>query len=148
MNRIKVNYYFFYDFFLNTRTVDDASGRFTNGFFWGNSYFMGSATECHYIGQNYIQKNVKIEGSPSSIEEVREFNEEPRKKFNTGLSGANSWSNVAASFDDTPPYRLGFYMMRLSVNTSRYMSVRIELTRLLHNERSGEHSRTHILLLI
>ncbi|XP_011155276.1 O-acyltransferase like protein isoform X2 [Harpegnathos saltator] len=105
--------------------VDDASGRFTNGFFWGNSYFTGSATECSYIGQDYSRKNSNKIPLESSMEEVREFNTEPRKKINRvgGVSGANLLET--SSFDDRPPYRLGFYMMRLSLNASRYTSTRV-----------------------
>lgn len=29
--------------------VDDASGRYTNGFFYGNNYFMGSLSLCTSI---------------------------------------------------------------------------------------------------
>lgn len=105
--------------------MDDASGRFTNGFFWGNSYFTGSATECDYIGQEYFRKSSGTAPLDSSIEEVREFNAEPRKKINTGGSGSGLLESL--SFDDRPPYRLGFYMMRLSLNASRYTSVSIAL---------------------
>jgi hypothetical protein len=100
--------------------VDDASGRFTNGFFWGNSYFTGSATECDYIGQIYTRKNSRI-NMKSSIEEVREFNAEPQKRVNLGLSGTNSWVETMST--DISPYRLGFYMMRLSINASQYTTV-------------------------
>lgn len=101
--------------------MDDASGRFTNGFFWGNSYFTGSATECDYIGQDYSRKNSDKVAPESPIEEVREFNAEPRKKINLGGSGTGLLETL--SFDDRPPYRLGFYMMRFSLNASRYTSV-------------------------
>ncbi|XP_032674877.1 O-acyltransferase like protein isoform X2 [Odontomachus brunneus] len=103
--------------------TDDASGRYTNGFFWGNSYFTGSATECDYIGQEYFRKNPDTLPLDSSIEELREFNAEPRKKVNTGGSGSGLLETL--SFDDRPPYRLGFYMMRLSLNASRYTSTRV-----------------------
>ncbi|XP_072743886.1 nose resistant to fluoxetine protein 6-like isoform X2 [Anoplolepis gracilipes] len=102
--------------------VDDASGRYTNGFFWGNSFFTGSATECEYIGQDYSRKNLKI-GTESSIEEVREFNAEPRKLISADHSGSNTWFQTDPI--DTLPYRLGFYMMRLSVNASRYTTTRL-----------------------
>ncbi|KAF7388052.1 hypothetical protein HZH66_010819 [Vespula vulgaris] len=82
--------------------VDDASGRYTNGFFWGNSYFTGSATECQYIGQNYVRKNEKPT-STSTIDEVQEFNTEPHKKGNLGLSGTNL---LTQTFIDQPPYPL------------------------------------------
>ncbi|XP_036139325.1 nose resistant to fluoxetine protein 6 isoform X2 [Monomorium pharaonis] len=97
--------------------VDDASGRFTNGFFWGNSYFTGSATECEYIGKNpsytYF-KNVQ-DSKVSMFEEVREFNTEPRKRINTGLSGADSWMETNTV---EIPFQLGFYMLKLSINIS------------------------------
>ncbi|KAK2576733.1 hypothetical protein KPH14_005386 [Odynerus spinipes] len=94
--------------------VDDASGRYTNGFFWGNSYFTGSATECEYIGRDYVRRNQPAAPIPT-IEEVRAFNAEPRKKANDGLSGANL---LTQTFIDRPPYPLGFYMMRISINTT------------------------------
>lgn len=101
-------------FFLFFFTVDDASGRYTNGFFWGNSYFTGSATECEYIDQNYVRKNEKAT-SASTIDEVQEFNTEPHKKGNLGLSGTNL---LTQTFIDQPPYPLGFYIMRISINTT------------------------------
>ncbi|EZA56840.1 Nose resistant to fluoxetine protein [Ooceraea biroi] len=102
--------------------VDDASGRFTNGFFWGNSYFTGSATECDYIGEIHTRKNSKI-NVESSIEEVREFNAEPRKTMNFGLSGTNTWIQTTST--DVPPYHLGFYMMRIFINASQYTATRL-----------------------
>lgn len=88
--------------------MDDSSGRYTNSFFWGNSYYLGSSTECTYINEDY-EKKMK-----STVEEVEEFNMEPRKR-NAGLSGNNLWSG---SRSDKPPYKLGFYMMTISVNAS------------------------------
>lgn len=107
-------------YFPSSVQVDDASGRFTNGFFWGNSYFTGSATECDHIGQIYPRKNSKIDVA-SSIEEVREFNAEPRKTMNPGLTGSDTWTQTISI--ETPPYRLGFYMMTLSINASQYTTV-------------------------
>ncbi|XP_063984194.1 O-acyltransferase like protein isoform X1 [Diachasmimorpha longicaudata] len=93
--------------------ADDASGRYTAGFFWGNSYFMGSATECEYIGYDYSKKNEKFL-SVESINEVQEFNEQPKMKVkvNKGLSG----SRLSYKVPDTPPYKLGFFMMTISIN--------------------------------
>ncbi|XP_011314340.1 uncharacterized protein [Fopius arisanus] len=93
--------------------ADDASGRYTTGFFWGNSYFMGSATECAYIGYDYSKRNEKFV-SVESFSEVQEFNEEPKKKINKGLSG----SHISYKVPDTPPFKLGFFMMTISINDS------------------------------
>ncbi|XP_015601894.1 nose resistant to fluoxetine protein 6 isoform X2 [Cephus cinctus] len=90
--------------------VDDASGRFTNGFLWGNSYFTGSATECAYISRDYSKKNEKY---VPTFTEARQFTSEPKKKANTGLSGA---SLLPPSVSDRPPFELGFYMMKIKIN--------------------------------
>ncbi|KAL6265109.1 hypothetical protein P5V15_005199 [Pogonomyrmex californicus] len=99
--------------------VDDASGRFTNGFFWGNSYFTGSASECDYIGKNAVHdtysKNYIKNSKDTTFEEVREFNMEPRKRINKGLSGTNIWTQANSV---EMPFQLGFYMLKLSVNVS------------------------------
>ncbi|CAG5094964.1 Similar to nrf-6: Nose resistant to fluoxetine protein 6 (Caenorhabditis elegans) [Cotesia congregata] len=87
--------------------ADDASGRFTNGFFWGNSYFIGSATECTYIGYNYTKANDKFATSGS-------HSSEPKKK-NVGFSGSQLFSN---SLPDHPPYKLGFFTLTILVNNT------------------------------
>ena len=99
-------------------TADDASGRYTNGFFWGNSYFTGSASECSYIGYDFNKKNMKFPPKPSVvsssvINEAAEFNTEPKKKTNTGLSRAHLLSPIVS---DNPPYKLGFFMMKILIN--------------------------------
>lgn len=99
--------------------VDDASGRFTNGYFWGNSYFTGSATECDYIGKTpshhtYSKKHVE-DSKVTTFEKNHEFHTESHKKINMGFSGANSWSET--DFVETP-FQLGFYMLKLSINVS------------------------------
>ncbi|XP_031849499.1 O-acyltransferase like protein-like [Nomia melanderi] len=92
--------------------VDDASGRYTNSFFWGNSYYVGSSTECVYINENYSRK-MKTVVKPA-MEEAAEFNAEPQKR-NAGLTENNFWSE---SMTVKPPYKLGFYMMTISINAS------------------------------
>lgn len=94
-------------------SVDDASGRFTNGFFWGNSYFTGSATECDYIGKDpslymYSKKDPK----DTTFEKIHM---ESPKRINAGFSGANIWTEP--DFVEIP-FQLGFYMLKLSVNVS------------------------------
>nr|XP_034194410.1 O-acyltransferase like protein-like isoform X2 [Osmia lignaria] len=92
--------------------VDDASGRYTNGFFWGNSYYVGSSTECAYINENYSRK-MKT-NHQQEVEERDLANTEPRKR-NDGFSGNNLWSETRS---DKAPFKLGFYMMTISVNVS------------------------------
>jgi len=105
-------------------SVDDASGRFTNGFFWGNSYFTGSATECEYIGKNlshYIYSKTVKNPKITTFKEIREFHSESQKRINTGFSGANTRSQIDSV---EIPFQLGFYMLKLSINIS-YIPVSI-----------------------
>ncbi|XP_076755818.1 nose resistant to fluoxetine protein 6 isoform X2 [Xylocopa sonorina] len=94
--------------------MDDSSGRYTNSFFWGNSYYVGSATECAYIDKDYGRRITETRRNASSLDEVEEFNTEPRKR-NNGPSGNNLWTGTTM---DKPPYKLGFYMMTISVNAT------------------------------
>ncbi|XP_066593755.1 nose resistant to fluoxetine protein 6-like isoform X2 [Prorops nasuta] len=91
--------------------ADDATGRYTNGFFWGNSYFLGSATECTYISQDYSKRNQKIQ-VPS---EVEEFNAEPHWRTKSTPIGQNVWEPYT---NDKAPYDMGFFTMRISYNSS------------------------------
>ncbi|XP_046473634.1 nose resistant to fluoxetine protein 6 [Neodiprion pinetum] len=97
---------------LWARKMDDASGRFANSFYWGNSYFMGSATECSFIGMDYNKGNQQF---TTAANEVREFTSEPRKKKNYGLSGAGL---LSPTISDIPPFKIGFYMIKINVNGS------------------------------
>lgn len=101
--------------FFDIFSVEDASGRFTNGFYWGNSFFMGSATECNFIGMDYGKSNQHLPSMLTSISsnEVREFTTEPRKKKNHGLSGD---SLLSPTVSDIPPFKIGFYMIKINLN--------------------------------
>ncbi|XP_016911048.1 nose resistant to fluoxetine protein 6-like isoform X1 [Apis cerana] len=96
--------------------ADDASGRYTNSFLWGNSYYVGSATQCAYIGEDYKREMTKIHQNGS----IEDFNIESRKK-NSGLSGKDFWIGTKL---DKPPYKLGFYIMTISVNNTLFPTVR------------------------
>lgn len=91
-------------------SVEDSSGRYTNSFFWGNSFFVGSATECNFIGMDYSKGNQLLTTSPN---EVREFTAEPKKKKNHGLSGDML---LTPTISDAPPFKIGFYMMKININ--------------------------------
>ncbi|XP_026669927.1 nose resistant to fluoxetine protein 6-like isoform X2 [Ceratina calcarata] len=93
--------------------VDDSSGRYTNSFFWGNSYYVGSATECAYIDEDYGRK-VKGTRRNSSTGNGDESNGESRKK-NAGLTENDLWTETKL---EKPPYKLGFFMMTISVNAT------------------------------
>ncbi|XP_033352837.1 nose resistant to fluoxetine protein 6-like isoform X1 [Bombus vosnesenskii] len=99
--------------------ANDASGRYTNGFLWGNSYYVGSATQCAYINEDYGRKIVKIQEKP--MEEAKEFNSEPQKRHG-GLTENNLWTGTRSN---KSPHKLGFYMMTISVNTTLFPTTRM-----------------------
>lgn len=53
------------------------------------------------------------------MEEVKEFNREPRKKHG-GLTENNLWTGARSN---KSPHKLGFYMMTISVNTTLFPTV-------------------------
>ncbi|XP_043523193.1 nose resistant to fluoxetine protein 6 isoform X2 [Frieseomelitta varia] len=94
--------------------ANDASGRYTNSFFWGNSYYVGSSIQCAYINEDYGKKVMK--NKPTE-----ELNTESRKKHG-GLTSNDLW--IGTRFDK-PPYKLGFYMMTISLNTTFFPRIRM-----------------------
>lgn len=102
--------------------MDDATGRFSQGFYWGNSYFTGSATECEYIGQGVSDLGATNLNHPEDTITMPQFNlqqEEPQKKRVQQAPVVLD----AKFLDDRPPYPLGFYIVRISVNGSILPSV-------------------------
>ncbi|XP_034948317.1 O-acyltransferase like protein-like [Chelonus insularis] len=98
--------------------AEDSSGRFTNSFFWGNSYFTGSATECTYIGYDYTKKNYKFASSSQLLSpdsEVENAKVDLKKKINIGFSGSQV---LSPDIPDDPPYKLGFFMMTILLNNT------------------------------
>ena len=91
--------------------MDDASGRYTNGFFWGNSYYTGSATECYFIGTR--NEKVTSPSTATSVNGLQEFNNEPKIRRN---AASNVLQFVSENISDDPPYPLGFFIMKISLN--------------------------------
>lgn len=100
---------------LSFVTANDASGRYTNSFFWGNSYYVGSSIQCDYINEDYGRKMMKTRQNKA----IEELNTESRKKHG-GLTSNDLW--IGTRFDK-PPYKLGFYMMTISLNTTFFPRV-------------------------
>lgn len=82
-------------------TVDDSSGKYTKGFFWGNNYWTGSMDQCSYIYQN------DSDTDPA-----------PKKKGrNTDITYING--NFLGSSEmehQNPPFVPGFYMAKILIN--------------------------------
>ncbi|KAJ0180859.1 hypothetical protein K1T71_002944, partial [Dendrolimus kikuchii] len=76
---------------------EDASGRYTSMFYWGNNYWTGSAELCEILNEAYT----------------------PPKNLNktTGSQIFNEWRQDVSMSGYGPPFETGFYTVRVSVTT-------------------------------
>lgn len=61
-------------------SVDDASGRYSTGWFWGNHYWTGSRNLCENIGSPLSYDNDTIDVSILKSENIKKFSQ--RSMFN------------------------------------------------------------------
>lgn len=109
--------------------VDDASGRYTTGFFYGNNYFTGSLSLCtsiyrddpqhhfqgmHFLGKtNYIFANCVFNG----IFLFLITSAQPKRQKQTGLSFTQTYTaNAKEPYHDNPPFFPGFFVIKMLVN--------------------------------
>ncbi|XP_053691463.1 O-acyltransferase like protein [Sabethes cyaneus] len=82
--------------------MDDSSGKYNKGFFWGNNYWTGSITQCSFIHRkNTSSKNLTMTTK------------------NTDLTYING--NFLGSSDmmhENPPFVPGFYMLKVLLNNT------------------------------
>ncbi|XP_049887936.1 uncharacterized protein LOC126382208 [Pectinophora gossypiella] len=77
--------------------MEDASGRYTTMFYWGNNYWTGSAELCRILNQQHSPPNNNNKSKSSQI-----FSEWREDVSMTGLG---------------PPFETAFYTVRLTVST-------------------------------
>jgi peptidoglycan/LPS O-acetylase OafA/YrhL len=82
--------------------MDDATGHYTSGFFWGNNYFMGSMSLCKTI--------YKTEHDDKRIR---------KNPQNVGLSFINGNVGIAQVEVENPPFVPRFYVLRFLVNETQ-----------------------------
>ena len=87
--------------------MDDASGHYTTGFFYGNNYWTGSMTLCMSIYD------------PDIINSQDNDSEEPliESKKNIGLSFTQDY-NAKSVRHVNPPFLPGFFVLKIAVNDS------------------------------
>uniref|UniRef100_A0A1B0FQH3 Nose resistant-to-fluoxetine protein N-terminal domain-containing protein n=1 Tax=Glossina morsitans morsitans TaxID=37546 RepID=A0A1B0FQH3_GLOMM len=87
--------------------MDDASGHYTSGFFYGNNYWMGSMSLCkaihHAVGHDRGKIAVRSAGLPFS-------------KDNDGYS-------YPSIYNDNPPFMPGFFIIKIFFNETYPMKV-------------------------
>jgi hypothetical protein len=75
--------------------VDDATGRPSNGYFWGNNYWIGSMSLCRSIFKSDDDTRTKKEPS------------------NVGLSFINGNGNAASIEHENPPFVPHFAVLKV-----------------------------------
>ncbi|XP_037917287.1 nose resistant to fluoxetine protein 6-like [Hermetia illucens] len=81
--------------------MDDASGHYTSGFFYGNNYWMGSLSLCTSI--------YKTENDDGKVRDIKQNNGLPFSH----LIGVN---NAVINRHENPPFMPGFYVMKILMN--------------------------------
>ncbi|RZC32187.1 Acyl transf 3 domain containing protein, partial [Asbolus verrucosus] len=81
--------------------MDDASGRYSTGWFWGNHFWTGSQSLCENV--NWKDKIRTSRGT-----ETFNLNQVEAIGYNMGLSG----------YTTSPPFPVSFFMIRMHINSS------------------------------
>ncbi|XP_060810433.1 O-acyltransferase like protein [Amyelois transitella] len=77
--------------------MEDASGRYTSMFYWGNNYWTGSAELCQILNEQH---------TPS-----------PHHNKSSGSQIFSEWRQDVSMSGSGPPFATAFYTVRLSVQT-------------------------------
>lgn len=90
--------------------MDDATGHYTNGFYYGNNYFTGSMSLCRKIFKT--ERDIM-------------FEEKKLASQNTGLSVLKAERNMITQkmIHENPLFMPGFYVMKISLNESTTSTV-------------------------
>ncbi|RVE48459.1 hypothetical protein evm_006895, partial [Chilo suppressalis] len=92
------------------RDMEDASGRYTSMFYWGNNYWTGSAELCQVLNEQH---------SPA-----------PRHNKSGGSQIFNEWRSDVSMSGLGPPFDTAFYTVRVSI-TSNLQEI-VKTRRTLH----------------
>ncbi|KAF5270287.1 hypothetical protein FQA39_LY08398 [Lamprigera yunnana] len=82
--------------------MDDASGRYTTGWFWGNHYWMGSQSLCETISSNNDFKLINATNTANDSSYTRH----------------KMYKNVQLVHTGKSPFPVGYFMFRLNINSS------------------------------
>ncbi|RZB38996.1 nose resistant to fluoxetine protein 6-like [Asbolus verrucosus] len=99
--------------------MDDASGRYSTGWFWGNHYWTGSQSLC----ENIIPKSQSIIVNSENRTRTSREAEVPKKA--SSPSQAIGYKMGPFKFTSLPPFPVSFFMMRIDVNSSFTVEERI-----------------------
>ncbi|KAJ8944684.1 hypothetical protein NQ318_015892 [Aromia moschata] len=98
-------------YFVPQVQVDDASGRYSTGWFWGNIYWTGSQSLC----ENITPKKRIVIGSQNHSRPVRAAGVALKPTSPTSPLGYQSGPMI---YSTGPPFPISFFMLRLHINSS------------------------------
>lgn len=85
--------------------MDDSTGKYNHGFFWGNNYWTGSRTQCSFIHRK--------ESSNKHVIKIIK---------NTDLTYINgNYLEASDELHQNPPFIPGFYMLKILLNHTRIL---------------------------
>lgn len=85
--------------------MDDSTGKYNHGFFWGNNYWTGSITQCSFI--------YRKDGSNKNVTKIIK---------NTDLTYINgNYLEASDEMHENPPFIPGFYMLKILLNNTRIL---------------------------
>ncbi|KAM8719653.1 hypothetical protein ACLKA7_005821 [Drosophila subpalustris] len=91
--------------------MDDASGHYTSGFFYGNNYWMGSLALCDAIYDGAITNNNNNNSNSNNNNSNKDNNKD------NGLPFAEAFSRAYSSvYNAPPPFLPGFYVLKMQLN--------------------------------
>ncbi|EFA05306.2 nose resistant to fluoxetine protein 6 [Tribolium castaneum] len=92
--------------------MDDASGRYSTGWFWGNQYWTGSQSLC----ENIVPRSKSIVVNPENRTRTSREAEVPRRP--SSPSQSVGYVTGPLKFSSLPPFPISFFMLRIDVNSS------------------------------
>ncbi|KAH8265136.1 hypothetical protein KR044_001562 [Drosophila immigrans] len=96
--------------------MDDASGHYTSGFFYGNNYWMGSLALCEAIHEGATSGNSNANSNNTTTSNSGQDNNKDDNK-DSGLPFAAAFSKTYSSVANAPPpFQPGFFVLKLQLN--------------------------------
>lgn len=95
--------------------MDDASGRYSTGWFWGNHFWTGSQSLCENIapkGGSFITAN------DTTARVQRNVDSKPTTTKLNNPSAGSGYTPGKLLYTSIPPFSVSFFMLRVNLNSS------------------------------
>ncbi|XP_060525313.1 nose resistant to fluoxetine protein 6 isoform X2 [Cylas formicarius] len=92
--------------------MDDASGRYTTGWFWGNNYWTGSQSECNHI-EPRSNGDIEIENRTRVARRAAVSVQKP-----SSPSQAVGYRTGPMVYNSAPPFPVSFFIMKIHLSSN------------------------------